>query len=104
MANHSVTIERDGTFTPDHLQLNSGDTVDFAAKDQDAVLCIDSDRVFGEDRYEIAAGRHVSVTVRSDAPSQFEFIARMGDLSAPCRGSRDRSSGGGGGTVGGDPD
>lgn len=104
MAELKVTIDRNGSFTPRQLQLSTGDLVSFVSNEEDAVLCFDSDGVFGEARYEIPEGEFVNLTVQAGAPQAFEFIARMGDLDARCRGARDRTGSGGGGTVGGDPD
>lgn len=95
-------IEADGSFSPTRLRLEPGDTLVVRAE-VDAVLCIDSAKVFGENRYEIPAGRQIELTVEDDAPGGFDFIVQTGDLSAPCKGRR-AATGEGSGKVGGGPD
>ena len=100
MSDITVTIASDGTPSPAHVQASPGDTVSFHADGADVVLCIDPDRFFGHERYEIPDGESVALTVQSGAPDAFKFITRVGDLNAPCRGGRDKTSGGGGGGIG----
>lgn len=100
MADITVQIGADGSFIPSALSLQTGDRVTFSAE-ADAVLCVAPEAVFGGERFEIPAGSEKRLEAQQDAPS-LDFVARMGDLSAPCRGGgRDRTSRGG--TVGGGP-
>ncbi len=97
MSSITVTIASDGTTTPSDIQAGPGDTVSFHADGADAVLCLDPEAFFGGSRYEIPNGETVGLTVQPDASGRFEFIVVVGDLTASCRGSRDKQMGGTGG-------
>ena len=97
MSDITVTIDRDGTPTPGKIQVQPGDTVSFRSEEVDAVLCIAPAQFFGDERYEIPGGKMVALTVQPGASGSFEFITRVGDLNAPCRGPRDKAGNGGGG-------
>ena len=96
MADITVNIDGDGGFTPSSINPNPGDTVTFAAED-DTVLCVTPDTVFGGGRFEIAAGTSVSLTVEG-ANVDFSLSAVIGSLDLDC-GSR--GTGDGGGRTGG---
>lgn len=102
MPDITVTISSDGAIAPNQLNVDIGDTVTFVAR-ADTVLCVAPANIFGEERYEIPAGREKRLRIQDDASSKIDFIVRIGDLAAPCRGGdRDRTSSGGG-SVGGGP-
>lgn len=105
MANVTVTIANDGTPSPASIQVDIGDTVSFQAGATDIVLCVAPSLVFGAERFEIPATNTLQVIVQNYAPpGPFEYITKVGDLDAPCRGrGDDEESGEGGGTVGGGP-
>jgi hypothetical protein len=101
MTEITVRIDSEGRCTPSTLDLNTGDTVTFSVE-ADTVLCVAPDKVFGAERFEIPAGESRRLHVQATESSSLDFVARIGDLAAPCRGGdRDRTSGGGGGSVGG---
>lgn len=101
MADITVRIDRDGRCTPSTLNINVGDAVSFSVE-ADTVLCVAPEKVFGAERFEIPAGESRRLNVQATDPSSLDFVARVGDLAAPCRGGdRDRTGGGGGGSVGG---
>ena len=95
----TVTISSDGTASPSDIRVRPGDTVSFHADGADVVLCVDPEAFFGGTRYEISDGETVDLTVQAGASGRFEFMTVVGDLSASCKGSRekDRPGGGGGG-------
>ncbi len=94
MADTTVQIASDGTFTPATLDIHAGDTVTFVAQ-ADSVLCVAPADVFGAERFEIPAGGEQQLQVLK-TPDALDFVARVGDLSAPCRGGgRDKTSRGG---------
>lgn len=97
MSTITVTIASDGTTSPSDIQARPGDTVSFHADGADAVLCLDPETFFGGSRYEIPDGETADLTVQPDASGRFEFVVQVGDLSADCRGRRDKEYGGGGG-------
>lgn len=99
MADLTVRIATNGSFSPSRLGVNSGDTVTFVAA-ADTVLCVAPATFFGAERFEIPAGSEKQLRARTDTPPSLDFIARVGDLSAPCRGG-DRDKTGRGGNVGG---
>lgn len=99
MADLTVQIRPDGSFSPSAVRVRAGDTVAFAAE-VDAVLCVAPSTFFGAERFEIPAGSKKELQALTDTPSTLDFIARVGDLSAPCR-SEDRDKTGRGGTAGG---
>jgi hypothetical protein len=100
MADVTVRIASDGSFSPPTLDVQVGDAVTFAAE-ADSVLCVAPAAVFGGERFEIPAGHEKKLQVQ-DAASSLDFIARVGDLAAPCRGGgRERTSRGGGSVGGG---
>jgi hypothetical protein len=101
MANVTVRIDSSGSFSPSSLDAQAGDTVTFSAE-ADTVLCVAPATVFGAERFVIPAGQEKQLQVQQDIPPSLDFIARVGDLDAPCRsGDRERTSGGG--SVGGGP-
>ncbi|PAP75158.1 hypothetical protein [Rubrivirga marina] len=101
MPDVKVTIASDGTPSPSDIPAGPGDTVSFHADGADVVLCIDPKSFFGGARYEIPMGQVEALTVQPDARGSFEFMTLVGDLSAPCKGGRDKqyTGGGGGGGV-----
>jgi hypothetical protein len=100
MSDVTVRIASDGSFSNPRLNVSVGDTVTFAAE-ADTVLCVAPRAVFGDERFEIPAGHEKKLRVEGEA-SSLDFIARVGDLSAPCRGGgRERTSRGGGNVGGG---
>lgn len=100
MADVTVRIDSDGTFSPSTLDVHVGDTVTFAAA-ADSVLCVAPEAVFGGERFEIPAGREKKLQVQART-SSLDFVVRVGDLGAPCRGDgRERTSRGGGQVGGG---
>lgn len=99
MADVTVRIDADGSFSPPSLDLQVGDSVTFTAE-ADSVLCVAPAAVFGGERFEIPAGQERVLQVQAGA-SSLDFVARVGDLSAPCRGNGRERTSRGGGTVGG---
>lgn len=98
MATTQVSIDSHGTFSPSTLDVETGDTVLFKAE-ADTVLCVAPSGVFGAERFEIPAGEEEALLAQRDA-SALDMVARVGDLSAPCRGGgRERTNQGG--SVGG---
>ncbi|MDX1739984.1 MAG: hypothetical protein R3178_01775 [Rhodothermales bacterium] len=94
MADITVNINGDGGFSPSSINPNPGDTVVFVAED-DTVLCVEPDAVFGGKRFEIAAGSSVALTVQSDASNvDFSFSAVIGSLDLDCASSRGKDGGG----------
>lgn len=100
MTEITVRIDSNGRCTPSTLNLNAGDTVTFSAE-ADTVLCVAPGKVFGAERFEIPAGGNRRLHVQDTEPSSLDFVARVGNLTAPCRGGDRDRTGGGGGSVGG---
>ena len=95
MSATTVTIAADGTPSPSDVRASPGDAVSFRADGADVVLCVAPTSVFGGERYEIAAGGTLDLTVQSGATGAFEFLTHVGDLAVRCRdGSRDKGRGG----------
>ncbi|GIV57724.1 MAG: hypothetical protein KatS3mg042_0637 [Rhodothermaceae bacterium] len=91
----TVTISSDGTFSPDPISPNPGDTVAFMADGTDVVLCVEPASLFGGERYEIPAGTTLPLEVQPDAIHiSFAYVAILGDLSADCVGARGGEGGG----------
>ena len=94
MADITVNIDGDGGFSPSSINPNPGETVTFAAED-DTVLCVEPASVFGENRFEIAAGTSVSLAVQADAAQvDFSFSAVIGSLDLDCVSARGKDGGG----------
>ena len=101
MADITVNIDGDGGFDPTSISPNPGDSVTFNAED-DTVLCVTPDELFGGGRFEIGGGSSVTLTVQPDAAgTSFSYNALVGSLSLDCQGARG-TDGGGGRTGGGD--
>lgn len=95
MSTVPVTIDSQGTPTPDPIQAGLGDIVAFHADGADVVVCIDPASYFGGERFEIANGDTLDLPVQSVAGGGFEYIVKVGDLSAPCTGGRGTKDGSG---------
>ena len=98
MADTTITIASDGTPSPERVQVGPGDTVTFRADGADVVLCVLPETFFGEGRYAIPDGESTSLTVQPGNESgTFDFMTQVGDLTADCKGRRDKRMGGLGG-------
>ena len=81
----TVNIDGDGDFDPSTIAPNPGDTVSFVAGGGDVVLCVDPDSLFGAERYAIANGSNLDLTVQPGAIHiDFGYIACLGDLEMTC--------------------
>lgn len=91
----TVTIGEDGSFSPSTIAPNPQDTVRFVAQGQDVVLCVDPASLFGAERYAIASGTALDLTVNPEAVNiDFGYSACLGDLEAACGGCRGEEGGG----------
>lgn len=98
-----VTIDSVGTFSPNSITPNPGDIVSFMAGGGDAVLCVDPDSLFGSERYAIANGSSLDLTVQDEAIHvDFGYIACIGDMEMTCEACRQQGVRGdeGGGRTG----
>lgn len=102
MATITVQIAANGTPSPSHINVSGGDSVCFQTE-VDAVLCVDPESLFGSERFEIPGGDTVCLAVLPNPPATFEYLTRMGDLTARCDDGRGTGGTGGGSGEGGGP-
>lgn len=101
MADHTITINFDGTCTPDVISnpVNGGDTISFSANGLVAILCVDRVDVFGAGRFVIPNGATLVLPVLPAPQGPFTFTVHYtANPTAACPGE-----GGGTGQHGGGP-
>ena len=104
MATHNITINEQGTPTPDRLMCQRGDEVTFSTVNRHLIFCLPN-TVFEKERIDVIAGDSIVVGVKQYAPhGDFDYwFCNTADASGlDCSEITEKRKGDmGGGSVGG---